>query len=91
MTERFFNPHVGQLTFEQVVSIIVESMAQDAKARYEILVGTDSSSGSEQVDFFSAVVLHKVGKGGRYFLTRRKESSIPSLRQKIWREAWLSF
>ena len=91
MTERFFNPHVGQLTFEQVVSIIVESMAQDAKARYEILVGTDSSSGSEQVDFVSAVVLHKVGKGGRYFWTRRKERSIPSLRQKIWREAWLSF
>ena len=91
MAERFFNPHVGQLTFEQVVSMIVESMAQDAKARYEILVGTDSSSGSEQVDFVSAIVLHKVGKGGRYFWTRRKEGNVPSLRQKIWREAWLSF
>jgi predicted RNase H-related nuclease YkuK (DUF458 family) len=93
VTNRFYNPHLGELTFDQVVATIVAAMAEDAKARYEILVGTDSSSSSESehVDFVSAVVLHKLGKGGRYFWTRRKERNVRSLRQKIWREAWLSF
>jgi hypothetical protein len=92
MAERFYNPHLGELTFEKVVSTIVESMTEDSKARYEILVGTDSSSsGSQHIDFVSAIVLHKLGKGGRYFWSRRKERQVPSLRQKIWREAWLSF
>jgi hypothetical protein len=39
----------------------------------------------------SAIVLHKLGKGGRYFWTRQRERLVASLRQKIWREAWLSF
>lgn len=91
MDERFYNPHAGVLTFEDVVATIVEEMEEDPKARYELLIGTDSSSGSEQLDFVSAIVIHKIGKGGRYFWTRSRERNIPSLRQKIWREAWLSF
>ena len=91
MSGRFFNPHAGEMSFEDVVATIVEEMGADSTARYEILVGTDSSSGSDQVDFVSAIVLHKLGKGGRYFWTRNREPKSPSLRQKIWREAWLSF
>jgi len=91
MSGRFYNPHLGALSFEQVVSTLVAEMAADRKARYEILIGTDSSVRSEQIDFVSAIVLHKVGRGGRYFWTREKSGRLPSLRQRIWREAWLSF
>ena len=91
MSERFYNPHIGRLTFDEVVTTIVEEMEENPKDRYEVLVGTDSSSGSEQVDFVSAIVLHRLGKGGRYFWTRKRERRIPSLHQKIWREALLSF
>ncbi len=91
MGDRFYNPHAGEMTFDEVVATIVGAMDEDPKARYEILIGTDSSSGSEQLDFVSAIVLHKLGKGGRYFWTRKRERKIHSFRQKIWREAWLSF
>ncbi|MCX6095169.1 MAG: ribonuclease H-like YkuK family protein [Candidatus Bipolaricaulota bacterium] len=91
MDERFFNPHAGEMSFEDVVATIVHGMEEDPKARYEILIGTDSSSGPDNVDFVSAIVLHKLGKGGRYFWTRQRERLVASLRQKIWREAWLSF
>lgn len=91
MDERFYNPHIGEMSFEDVVATIVDEMQADVKAHYEILIGTDSSSGSDEVDFVSAVVLHKLGKGGRYFWTRKRERKFPSFRQKIWREAWLSF
>jgi len=91
MDERFYNPHEGGLSFDGVVAAIVAGMEADPKERFEILIGTDSSSGPDDVDFVSAIVLHKLGKGGRYFWTRHREKRVPSLRQKIWREAWLSF
>ena len=87
----FYNPHLGVLSFDEVIEAIVGEMEADPKAHYEILVGTDSSTGTDTIDLVSAIVIHKIGKGGRYFWTRRREPKIPSLRQKIWREAWLSF
>ena len=91
MDEEFYNPHLGVLHFGEVIHAIVSEMESDPKAHYEILVGTDSSTGTDTIDLVSAIVIHKIGKGGRYFWTRRREPKIPSLRQKIWREAWLSF
>jgi predicted RNase H-related nuclease YkuK (DUF458 family) len=91
MNERFYNPHIGALSFDEVIETLIREMKEDQKARYAILIGTDSSVSGDKVDLVSAIVLHKVGKGGRYFWTRRIEKRIPSLRQRIWREAWLSF
>lgn len=91
MSGLFHNPTVGRLTFNEAVASITAEMEKDPKAHYEILIGTDSSSGPEDVDFVSAIVIHKLGKGARYFWTRTREKRVPSLRQKIWREAWMSF
>lgn len=91
MEQRFYNPHVGTLSFDGMVHAIVAEMRADPKARYEILVGTDSSVNGIHVDYVSAIVIHKIGKGGRYYWMRRQEKKTGSLRQRIWREAWLSF
>ena len=91
MNEQFYNPHIGALTFEEVVAALIAAMAEERKARYEILIGTDSTVRHKEDDFVSAIVLHKIGKGGRYYWSRSKERKSPSLRQRIWREAWLSF
>lgn len=79
------------MDFPQVVGTIVAEMQANPKDRFEILIGTDSSASPDRVDMVSAIVLHRVGKGGRYFWSRTQERKIPSLRQRIWREAWLSF
>ena len=89
--EVFYNPHAGGLSFDAVVQAIVDEMRADPKARYELLVGTDSSVSGAHVDYVSAIVVHKVGKGGRYYWARKREKKTFSLRQRIWREAWLSF
>jgi len=91
MSGLFHNPTVGRLTFNEAIASITAEMEKDPQAHYEILIGTDSSSGPEDVDFVSAIVIHKLGKGARYFWTRTREERVPSLRQKIWREAWMSF
>ena len=91
LSEVFYNPHAGALSFDAVIQAIVAEMRADPKARYDLLVGTDSSVSGAHVDYVSAIVVHKVGKGGRYYWARKQEKKTFSLRQRIWREAWLSF
>ena len=91
VNQPFFNPHVGQMTFSDVMQTLVEEMKPHPEDRFEILIGTDSSTSSNHLDLVSAIVLHNIGRGGRYFWTRRRERRSPSLRHQIWREAWLSF
>ncbi len=87
----FYNPHDGEMTFSEVIRTVVGEMKAHPNDRFEILIGTDSSTAPKHLDLVSAIVLHNIGRGGRYFWTRRRERRSPSLRQQIWREAWLSF
>ncbi len=89
--ERFYSPTKGPMAFEEVVEEIVAEMEAAPDERYQIVVGTDSHSGFGGMDFVTAIILHKVGKGGRYFWRRVSEPRVHSLRQKIYREATLSF
>jgi len=89
--ERFYSPSKGRMSFEEVISDIVEIMEEDPEVRYEIVVGTDSHSSPGEMDFVSAIIIHRVGKGGRYFWRRVREPKIYTLRQKIYKEATLSF
>jgi len=89
--QTFHNPSLGEMTFDDVLSTVVSEMASGPRERFALLIGTDSSTSAEQLDLVSAIVLHKIGHGGRYFWTRRRERRAPSLRFQIWREAWLSF
>jgi uncharacterized protein len=79
------------MTFDEVISTVVSEMAKDSRERFALLIGTDSSTSAGHLDLVSAIVLHKIGHGGRYFWTRTRERRAPSLRFQIWREAWLSF
>lgn len=89
----FYNPTNGRMKFREVVEDLVFSMNEHPNERYEIVVGTDSHSclGIGTADFVSAIIIHKIGKGGRYFWTRSQEENIHNLRQKIYKEATLSF
>ncbi len=88
--QTFHNPNLGEMSFDEVISTVVSEMQGHPKDKFELLIGTDSSSTNHHLDLVSAIVLHKIGRGGRYFWTRRRERKTPSLRHQIWREAWLS-
>jgi len=87
----FYNPSQGRLSFDQVLDEIVTVMEEDPKDHYEIMVGSDSHSLPGEVNFVSAIIVHRVGKGGRYFWCRQRQQRIYTLRQKIYHEATLSF
>lgn len=66
-------------------------MAADKKAKYEIIVGSDSQKVSDNVyDFVSALIIHKIGAGGIYFWKREVHDKKISLKERIYQEATMS-
>lgn len=88
---RFYSPTMGRMTFDEVVDEVVTALEEDTDSAYQIIVGTDSHANLGDLDFVSAIILHHVGKGGRYFWRRERDSNLHTLRQKIWKETMLSF
>lgn len=80
------SPTKGQLTFAETLQDLKDYMLADQKRKYTIVIGTDSNQ-NHTTDFVTAIVIHRVGAGGRYFWVRKHENLIPSLRQRIYQEA----
>ena len=66
-------------------------MGRDKKARYEVIVGSDSQKVRTDVyDFVSALIVHRVGFGGIYFWKRDVIKRKISLKERIYQEATMS-
>jgi len=89
--QRFFSPSRGPMTFPQVVRDIVGAMEAESDFPFQVIVGTDSHPSLGETDFVSAIILRRVGKGGRYFWKRSREGIYRELTRRIYREAALSF
>ncbi len=55
-----------------------------------IHIGTDSQKRSERTDFVTVIAALIPGRGGRLFYKREKFRGQVSLREKLFREVWLS-
>lgn len=87
--QQFNSPTRGKMSLNRVIREIVSYINQEPKRNYKLIIGTDSN-GDFIADFVSAIVVHRVGKGGRYFWTRWEKRPVYSLRDKIYREVILS-
>lgn len=90
----FNNPTKGKMTIQRMVGELVGFMDEDPDSSYSLVIGTDSKSqklnGETVLDFVTAVVIHRKGKGGRYFWQKNKKDRIKTLRDKIYTETLLS-
>lgn len=87
--ERFYSPTLGSLSFEQMFQAILDFIALDPNNEYKLIVGTDSHT-HDQSMFVTAVVIHRIGKGARFFYHKQNSEKVTSLRQKIFFETSLS-
>ena len=85
----FISPTYGKLSFEKMFQQIVGYMQQEPSQRYNLIIGTDSLLGDDTC-FVTAVIIHRVGHGGRYFYHKFRNRKIESLRQRILYETSLS-
>ncbi len=83
---QFHSPSKGNLALEQVVDELIRFVAEQPDSTYRLLIGTDSQTTGSHTHFVTAIVVHRVGKGGRYYVYDRFERPISSLRQKLSRE-----
>lgn len=82
------------MAIDQMVGDLVGFMDEEPDYFYRLVIGTDSKSGKpngqKKIDFVTAVVIHRKGKGARYFYQKNKIDKIVSLRDKIYTETLLS-
>lgn len=82
---KFISPTKGTVSFDQMFEDIVNYIQESPQYRYRVIIGTDSQFGAETC-FVTAVVVHRHGRGARYYYTREKERVGRSLRQRIFYE-----
>ncbi len=86
----FHSPTRGQMRLPKVTKEISDFINRDPSARYRLVVGTDSN-GEKQADFVTAIVVHRVGRGGRYFWRKINGDTVyHTLRDRIYKEVSLS-
>jgi predicted RNase H-related nuclease YkuK (DUF458 family) len=88
---QFFNdfksPTHGQLDFDKVLEKLLEYVGSEPGLEYELIIGTDSMPSGNEAEFVSAIVVHRKNRGGIYFWSKRHETHLHTLRQRIFAEA----
>lgn len=87
----FYNPTKGNLKIEEVIEELSKYISEKPEKFYDIIVGCDSSSG-EDPHFPLAVVILRVGEGGRFFLKRigYKDRKFYNWKTRVLEEVFLS-
>ncbi|RJQ27494.1 MAG: hypothetical protein C4589_08255 [Peptococcaceae bacterium] len=85
----FISPSKGRMSFEEMMTDITGYIKGLPTSLYKIIIGTDSQVKSE-TSFITAVIVHRIGKGARYYYHKKTHRKIKSLRQKIFHETSLS-
>ncbi len=88
----FFNSSVGiKFNISQISQEVSRFMSEDKNRRYKVIIGSDSDGHNEEkIDFITAIVVHRVGNGGRYFWRRTELPKFHTLRDRIIQEVLLS-
>lgn len=88
----FLHSSLGnKLTVSEVVHEIIDFMRAEPLRFYKVTIGTDSELlAGNKADFVTAVVVHRVGNGGRYFWRKGETQKMHTLRERIIKEVLIS-
>lgn len=85
----FVSPTRGVMSLEEVAADIERYRREAPEDRYRLIVGSDSQPQSARYAtlFVTAVIVHRVGKGARFYFMKRPYKKALQLRQRIFMEA----
>ncbi|MFC1710321.1 ribonuclease H-like YkuK family protein [Patescibacteria group bacterium] len=90
----FINPSRGQMTPQEMIGEIAGFIDEEPTEFYRVVIGTDSqtrsNNGKTQVDYVTAIIVHRKGRGGKYYWRKEKKYKVPVLREKIYTETQMS-
>lgn len=85
----FVSPTKGVMTFEEMFKDMIHYVNEQPEEQYKLITGSDSQM-KESAIFVTAIIIHRVGKGARYYFHKQKHRYMESLRQRIYYETFLS-
>lgn len=83
---KFISPSDGTLSISQVYNTIVKFMELEPNDEYKLIIGTDSQAGINEVVFVTAIVIYRIGRGGRFFYHKKVENLKVGMKQRIFYE-----
>lgn len=93
---KFESTTQGILTTDEVLDSIKSFISDKPNAKYSMVIGTDShetvysSLKIRNIRLVTAVLVHRIGFGGKYFWIKKYQNNIYSLREKIYAETLTS-
>ncbi len=90
----FLSPNNDKMEMKDVVSEISTFIDSEPNRFYRIVIGSDSQAKTikdrTEIDFVTAIIVHRQGSGARYFWRKQKIVKKPILRDKIYTETSMS-
>lgn len=90
----YYSPTHGYVSVPKMLAEIANFVQQEPDAFYRLVIGTDSQikriNSHSETDFVTAVIVHRQGRGARYFWRKVKVNRAPVLRDKIYTETLTS-
>ncbi len=86
----FISPSIGSVTLEEMVLELHDYVGQDPNSLYKIVIGTDSHTTRRTTTLITAVVIHRIGRGARFFYRKKNNRPLFDLRTRIYKETELS-
>ncbi|MCX8015738.1 MAG: ribonuclease H-like YkuK family protein [Patescibacteria group bacterium] len=91
MAEMLFNSSDNRkIGLKKLIGEIFAFIQEKPQAAYKLVIGTDSLNAADHSDFVTAIIILRIGNGGRYFWRRIKDKNFKSLRERIYKEVYLS-
>lgn len=91
MADYFFTSDGERIGMDGMLESIRQFAAEKKGASYKIIIGTDSlGCNTLTTDFVTALVVQRVGNGGKYFWRRLSNEKIFNFRDRIIKEVMLS-
>ena len=92
--DSFISPSEGSLSVGKVIKNIAKFVEEEPGSFYRVVIGTDSQAkkinGKSEIDFVTAIIIHRKGRGARYFWRKERVTKKPILRDKIYTETLMS-
>lgn len=90
--ESLFNSSNGtKLNLKEVATEVIAFMRAEPNRSYKVTIGTDSEVFDKtSADFVTAIVVHRIGNGGRYFWQRDELHKLYTMRDRIMQEVIVS-
>ncbi len=89
-TTFYHSPSKGKMRLKDIAQEIFGYINEDNQCKYSIIVGTDSP-GVPTPDFITAIIVYRMGRGGRYFWKKNKaDKPYPNIKTRVLQEVTLS-